>query len=427
MKQHIIKIFQIVILILVFGTEVIFAQTDTSFVKVPVNLNRFLQVVAENNLQYAAEKYSVQISEAAIEMARVLPDPTFSFDWLENREERMRSGFGYASELGTTVEFGKRRARIDLAESELSLTQAQLDDYFRNLRADATLVFLEAEKQNQLYLIKQKSYTTMKKLADADSIRLALGSIMETDAIQSSLEAGMLLNELLQASASRKNALHELNLIAGVVSVDTLFTPEIEFNGILRSFDLSSLINMAVQNRSDVVAAQLNMEISAKNTKLVKRERQMDLDVKLGFENDFSIPNSGSGAKIISAGVGIPLKFSNFNRGDITAAEFMEQQTEKQYSFVKQKITTEIIKAYHYFLSTEKQVINFQDNLLKQSEHVLKGKIYSYERGETSLLEVLNAQRTYNEIQSSYIEILVENYTALVELERAAGIWDIQF
>ena len=57
----------------------------------------------------------------------------------------------------------------------------------------------------------------------------------------------------------------------------------------------------------------------------------------------------------------------------------------------------------------------------------MKGKIYSYDRGETSLLEVLNAQRTFNEIQSSYIEILVDNYMALVELERATGIWDMNF
>ena len=121
------------------------------------------------------------------------------------------------------------------------------------------------------------------------------------------------------------------------------------------------------------------------------------------------------------------MKFSSLNRGELDAARFYEQQTERQYAFVVQKITTEITQAYQYFVSTQKQVINFKSNLLHQSEGVLNGKIYSYNRGETSLLEVLNAQRTFNEIQSSYIEILVENHMALVELERAAGIWDVSF
>jgi cobalt-zinc-cadmium efflux system outer membrane protein len=408
--------------------ETVFAQIDTTFHQQPVRLDQFLQIVSENNLEYAAEKYNVQISEAAIEMVRVIPDPSFAFDWLENREKKERSGFGYASELATTVEIGgKRRARIGLAESVNSFSQSQLHDYFRNLRVDATLVFLEAEKQNKLYQMKHSSYLTMKKLSDADSIRLGLGSIMKINAVQSKLEAGMLMNELLQADANRRNALYQLNLMAGISTVDTLLAPLIEMNGVLRNFDLNELIQMAVQNRADIVAARINMEVSAKNTTLVKKERNIDLDFKLGFENDHLVPDINPGAKIITAGIGIPLKFSNFNKGELNVARLYEQQTQKEYALLLQKITTEIITAYQNYITTERQVINFKSNLLLQSENVLKGKIYSYDRGETSLLEVLNAQRTFNEIQSSYIEILADNYMALVELERAAGIWDISF
>jgi cobalt-zinc-cadmium efflux system outer membrane protein len=65
--------------------------------------------------------------------------------------------------------------------------------------------------------------------------------------------------------------------------------------------------------------------------------------------------------------------------------------------------------------------------LLENAQSVRKGKIYSYNRGETSLLEVLNAQRTYNDIQQSYYETLFNRAVALVALEKAAGIWDISF
>jgi cobalt-zinc-cadmium efflux system outer membrane protein len=43
------------------------------------------------------------------------------------------------------------------------------------------------------------------------------------------------------------------------------------------------------------------------------------------------------------------------------------------------------------------------------------------------LLEVLNAQRTYNEVQQRYYQTLYSYAAALVELEKAAGIWDINF
>ena len=56
----------------------------------------------------------------------------------------------------------------------------------------------------------------------------------------------------------------------------------------------------------------------------------------------------------------------------------------------------------------------------------MDGKIFSYNRGEVSLLEVLDAQRTYDEVQAQYIETLFNYSSALVELERSAGIWDIE-
>ena len=42
-----------------------------------------------------------------------------------------------------------------------------------------------------------------------------------------------------------------------------------------------------------------------------------------------------------------------------------------------------------------------------------------------TLLEVLNAQRTYDEVRTLYIETLYNYAASLVELETSAGIWDI--
>ena len=68
---------------------------------------------------------------------------------------------------------------------------------------------------------------------------------------------------------------------------------------------------------------------------------------------------------------------------------------------------------------------HYETRLLKQAQEVLDAKIYSYNRGEVSLLEVLNAQRTFDEVQAQYIETLFNYNAALVELEKAVGIWDI--
>ncbi|MCD6346550.1 MAG: TolC family protein [Bacteroidales bacterium] len=422
---------KIIILCLLFSEIIgqpILAQVDKMSNDQRLSFSNFLHLVSHNNLEYAAEKYNVQVSEAAIELAKVFPNPSFSLDWADSREGQSRTGYGIVSEVGTTLEMGgKRKARIDLARSERDLTQALLDDYFRNLRADATIVYLEAVKQDQLYQVLLDSYQTMKQLSDADSIRLSLGSIMDIDAIQSKLEAGILLNELLQGEADKQNSFAQLNLMTGISISDTSYYPVDKLDRVSKHYMLTDLISTGLQNRSDLVAAALSKEMSTKARVLAKRQRIPDLDINVGVGNDFAIPDIGPRSKSFSAGLAIPIMFSNMYKGDLKIAEYYERQAEKQFSLVQLKIRTEITEAYQNYISAKSKVNNFEMNLLNQSEKVLKGKMYSYKRGETSLLEVLNAQRTYNEIQTSYIETQNESYNALIELERAAGIWDMIF
>jgi cobalt-zinc-cadmium efflux system outer membrane protein len=63
--------------------------------------------------------------------------------------------------------------------------------------------------------------------------------------------------------------------------------------------------------------------------------------------------------------------------------------------------------------------------MLDNAKTILDGKVYSYERGETSRLEVLVAQQTYDELRTAYIETVFNSFIALIELERNTGIWDI--
>ncbi|WGQ11413.1 TolC family protein [Pedobacter gandavensis] len=98
-----------------------------------------------------------------------------------------------------------------------------------------------------------------------------------------------------------------------------------------------------------------------------------------------------------------------------------------KYQQVELQIQSEVSQAYHQYMSSRKQVLQYSTGMLNDAQKVLDGRIYSYKRGESSFIEVLIAQRTFNEVQESYLEILYGKAIALLELEQAAGIWDIDF
>jgi cobalt-zinc-cadmium efflux system outer membrane protein len=424
MKKVIIPV---LVLSVIFSLE-LNAQPDIPFKHVNISFREYLDLVRSNNLEYAAEKLNLSISEAAIETAKIFPDPYFAIDMTQDYEERTKNGYGFESELIGTIETGgKRRARISLMSSEYELTQALVADYYRNLQADATLVYLEAMKQRQLYNVQNNSYETMNKLYEADSIRLMLGTIMEIDALQSKLEAGIIFNELIQSMAEWKNSLAEISTMTGLINSDTLYVPVSHLHISENKFILEQLIAIAVSNRSDLVAARLNKEVSEKSLILAKKERMFDLNLKLGLAESYLQGTRAPSNTGITAGIEVPLKFSNIYKGDIKMAQARITQAEELKKYAELQIKTEIIKAWELYNGYCKQVENFNNGLLENAENVRKGKIYSYQRGETSLLEVLNAQRTYNEIQTAYYEANFNRASALIELERAAGIWDIDF
>ncbi|WP_212005628.1 TolC family protein [Chitinophaga sp. HK235] len=391
----------------------------------------YLSGVGQHNLGYAAEKFNMDIAAANVLMAKVFPDPEISAGAFDNGQRRMQQGYGLSSGISYTLELGgKRRARINLARSEQEVTRHLLEDYFRNLRADATIAFLTAMQQQRLYEIKMEAYRYMQQLAQADSIRFKAGLITETDARQSRIEAGMLLNEAYGVEADMKTAFVQLHNLMGTYRGDTLVAPVGDVSRFERAYALPELVTKAQDERADLLAALRQKDVSVKTLQLAKAARIIDLGLNLGVNNATQVTNVVAptpSMNTVSAGISLPLKFSNRNKGDLMAANAGVKQQETVYRQTLLQVQTEVTTAYFSYLGAGHQLHQFDSGLLEEAKKVLEGRRYSYQRGETSLLEVLNAQRTYNDVQQQYYESVYSHATALVELERAAAIWDIQF
>jgi Outer membrane protein len=406
---------------------VISLTTHAQEVKV-LTFNEYINNVRNSNISYLAEKYNVDIAEANIKAAKVFSDPELSVSYTNNQNWNLQMGYGVDAELSYTLELGgKRKARMQIAKSEKEMTDALLEDYFQNLRADATTAYLTAIKQHNLYEIQKASYIQMLELARADSIRFHVGEITEVDARQSKLEAATMLNDVHSSESDFQEIMVQLLLFQGDKS---MILPD-SIAGVLnyhkREFDLQSLITMAQNNRADLQAALKSRELSQNNLRLAKANRAIDLGLSIGGSYSSEVRNEIAPAPTfrgVTAGISIPLKFSNTNKGELRAAQMAAEQSEKQYEAIELQISSEVMQIFNRYEITCRQVEHFNTGLLHEAETILQKKRYSYEKGETSILEVLNAQRTFNDVQVNYYETLYNCACALVELERVCGIWD---
>lgn len=397
----------------------------------PITFQDYLNRVGKNNLSYIAEKYNIDIAEAEVISQKVLPDPEISIEGTDNGQFYRNDEMGYAVNLGLeySLELGnKRGARVNLAKSKAQLERLNVEVFFQDLRAEAAKAYVDAMMEKDVYDVKCRSYEYMNQLSVSDSIRFRLGEISENEARQSKIEAASLLNEMYQQEAAYKSALALLNQYMGLMAQE-LSLPSENWSVFDKKYDLSYLIKTALDNRIDLQVASQSTDVSTKELKLTRAERKIDLGLSLGYEINSRIKNPEAETRAfngIRAGVSVPLKFSNRNKGAINAAKYAIEKSKAEAMNTSLEVQTEVSQAFFNYEASQKQLRQFTNGLLDDSKKLLDGEIYKYKRGESSILEVLMAQRTYNEKQEEYYEALKNNASALVELQKACGIWDIE-
>lgn len=390
-----------------------------------IGVEEFLSLVAEKNAGYIAEKYNVGIAEANLQAAKVFNDPELSLGYSNNQDWNLRMGQSFETGLSYSMSLGNvRGARIKVAKTEMSVAEEAAADYFRNLKAEASAAYAEAWVAMRKAEIFHNAYVNMSRVASGDSLRLAAGDINVTDAMQSAMEARRVRSEWLTSVSESRNALAALSSFVGGIDILSV-TEDLMAQALAPETSLIDLQKAAEENRSDLRAADLSRKLSEDNLRLVKASRAMDITMNVGYTRSSEVRNEIAPAPRfngVSAGVTIPLKFSSANKGEYIAARTAALQNDKLYEDAVVRVKVEVEQAYNSYVASLEIMNNYAGSIVDDAKKILDNRMFGYAKGETGLLELLEAQRSYNDVMSSYIEACADFFRARVEVDRAVGL-----
>lgn len=408
---------------------VIFGLSPETINAQSLTFPRYLERVTEHNLDYAIAHYDVAIAKAEITGARAYPDPELDVQFWDNSNRRKELGYGFSSEMSWTLELGgKRRLRIAVANQETQVARDELENFFIDLRAEATMGYLDALRSQQLLSVQQETYERLTALADADSVRYRLGEITKVDAQQSRLEAERMRSDLYQAKAELQSSLMDLAIFMGDMSGASIEIPQEDLHVLERKFVLSDLLEQALSKRPSFRAAQNKLVKAKTQIDQAKAARKIDLGLAVGMEHNTEARNYIAPTPAftsIHTGVRIPIKLSNRHDGELLAARARASQSEKLLMASELELRKEVTQAFHNYQIARKKVQHFQSGVLQQAQIILRAKTYQYQRGDSSLLDLLDVQRTFADLHVDYYDAVYLLGVRLVELETAVGMWDI--
>lgn len=386
--------------------------------------DQYMQTVIEKNVSYLAEKYNIDIATANLQAAKVFNDPELSVEYGNNQDWYMQ--MGQSLDLGLSYDLdlgGVRRARIRAARTEKEIAEASVAAYLSNLRLEAAEAWSEAWKLQQNCQVLEASVNDMMQIAQSDSIRLSVGDIGRTDAMQSKLEAQTLEGELIGLQAEYRNALMALTYMCGGETISGVADENLPQHFI--PYNEDEICRLAEANRADLKEAELSHTLSENNLKLVKASRRMEMNLSLGYSYNTEVRNEIAPAPKfngLSVGVAIPLKFSNFNRGERRAAENEVYQSQKYYEAARMQVQMEASQAYNAARAATKVLQKYDENMLQDAKDIVESRKIGYQKGETSLIELLAAQQTYRDVMQAYIEACCNQYVSQAQLAFAIGM-----
>lgn len=107
------------------------------------------------------------------------------------------------------------------------------------------------------------------------------------------------------------------------------------------------------------------------------------------------------------------------------AAHLTVLQADKQLEAAQVQAETDVRQSVARYRSALDAARQYSGGILNDAQHALDIKLYSYKKGASTLLDVRQAESDLNDTYQSYYSTLNEEAKALVNLEQATGLWDI--
>ena len=382
-----------------------------------ISYGEYMQRVMEGNIALTAKRLDIDIADAHLKGSKTFNDPTLAVTYTNNEDWSKKLGQGIEVELSRTFMFGVRKNRINMADSERRLTAALFEEYMRNFRADATLAYLEHLKASMLLAEAKEILNDLEEIASNDSMRFIRGDLAESGWLESRMAMGIARNAMLETEAGCNNTAIKMGYFMG--SLDG--AESLRGNGTLEMSEeaapIEHYINNALAHRADIVVALSRADVAEAVKRFNKAQRRPELNAVLGATYNIARPDFTT----LKAGIAVPLKFSNLNKGARIADEILVQQANIEVKEARLLVQADVMQAYNSFLYAIKQTETFTGKMLSDMRRVVEGKKKAYELGEIPFIEYLIVERDESEMRREYIEALFGKAAAWVELQRATG------
>ncbi len=277
----------------------------------------------------------------------------------------------------------------------------------------ARSAFAKLAAARSLVEIDEKTEGDARSLRDLVTRRTELGETRESDRIKATVE-WMRQRRLLDATRRGAEA---AEVVVRTLAVEPLPKPLLlrtETSRDVATLDRTAVAERLIERNPRLIAARAGTERQRALASQAKQARLPDLDVTVFREKELDKTSDG-----VAVAIKVPLW--NANRGEIARARAAVTIASAEADRTRLELLAELEERLKDLEVAKGQVQTLGKEILPSAAESLRLARRSYEEGETSLLDLLDAERTFRETQREAVESRLALALAVTEIQRLVG------
>jgi len=387
-----------------------------------LSLDQVVSAVLSNNPSLKAARANWEAMKERIPQARAWEDLRVGVDALAGRfvdvPPNAFTDFKYSAEQNVPLS-GKnlRRGEVAVAEAAAALAEARRREL--DLTARARAAYFQLANAHEQLGLNQKNVGLLRQFADISRAKYEAGTKPESDVLAAQIELSRLEEARFDIQRRISDAQSQINVLMNRPAQSPLGRP-----GHLPMVPLMTVLEdlqaLALGRRPELIIAQRRIEAAQSRVALARREWIPDPNfrVEAARYNDAS-----QAVSEVMAGVSFNLPW--FNRKKYRAGVAEAKKNLESAEFLSEAAKTETlglvrdqlkkVETFHHHSEL------FRDKIIPLARQNATATRLSYETDRTGFLNLIDAQRTLQEVEADYLDHLADYLVSLAELEAVVG------
>lgn len=388
-----------------------------------LSLDQAIQLALQHSPALAAARTTVPQSQAQEITANLRPNPVLSWDALyfpvftpgQISSSYLNNSAEFDATLGYTIERGgKRAARLRAARDATTVVRDQLSDNTRTLTFNVAQQYVNVLLAKSNLALARQDLASWQQTADVSQAQYKAGAISEGD-----LDTVELQTLQFQTAISS----NELSLAQALVAL----RQQIGFSGVPANYDVAGQLAFepVPGNLQDMQAAALRdrPDLAAARDGITAAQSQHQLAIADGKRDLTATGQLTHAAGLATAGALFSIEIPLFdrNQGEIARTAAATTQAQDQAQVASEQVLTDVATAFAAVQQGAQVVGLYTSGYRAQAAQALSIRRYSYSRGASSLLDLLDAERTERATEVGYRQALAAYMLAVEQLKEAVG------